>query len=96
MADISRRRFLRGATITVVAAGTAAAAPAVLGADPAGAAAVLQPQQPGPGTAGGRDGGQLVFAHVGDDGAITLYVDTREITIRDRRIARALRTAVGA
>jgi hypothetical protein len=94
MPGISRRRFLRDASLGAAAVGAfAVVGPQALGA----ASASASPVRPGPGTdsqslpasaATGTD----VMAHVVDDksGTISLYSGTKKITFQNHALAEAL------
>jgi len=94
MPGISRRRFLRDASLGAAAVG----AFAVVGTPALGAAsASASPVGAGTGTAGERSTaapatGTNVMAHVVDDksGTISLYSGTKKITVQNRALAEAL------
>jgi hypothetical protein len=94
MPGISRRRFLRDASLGAAAVGAfAVVGPQALGTATASASPT------GPGTASARDRlpapgatGANVMAHVVDDksGTISLYSGTKKITFQDHALAEAL------
>jgi len=100
MPDMSRRRFLRNASLATAAAGAVAVAgPSALGLSSAPAAAATT------GTHGSK--GQAAFgpslqpsdevmAHVVDEasGTIALYSGTRKVTFQDRAVTEALLKAL--
>jgi len=99
MENISRRRFLRDASLGAAALGAAAAVGqetlAKLGRPTAGAAgaAALGPRL---GNEAEGEAKAEVMAHVvgGPSGAVEIYSGTRLVTIHDRSIANALLSAV--
>ncbi len=94
MPGISRRRFLRDASLGAAAVGAfAVVGPPALGA----ATASASPVGPGAGSAGERltaapATGTDVMAHVVDDksGTISLFSGTKKITIQNHALAEAL------
>ena len=103
MSEISRRRFIRNGAIAAAAAGTAVAAPSIIGAGAAGAAGPTTPAEGAAVAAGGigasatASGTEGLLAHIVDpaSGLIEVYVGTRQIDIHDPAIARALSAAAG-
>jgi hypothetical protein len=95
MPDISRRRFLRNASVGAAAVGTVAVVgPSALGAATASAAplsakGLLHDQGA---AAGSRPSGKQVMAHVVDDssGTVSLYVGTKKVTFKDHALTEAL------
>jgi hypothetical protein len=100
MPGISRRRFLRDASLGAVAVGTVAAlGPAALGSASASASAL--PGATGAGLAGALSSARPraegeVMAHVVDaaKGTIAIYSGTTKVTIDDRAVAQALLKAL--
>jgi hypothetical protein len=94
MPGISRRRFLRDASLGAAAVGAfAVVGPQALGA----ATASASPVGPGPGTnsqnlSASAATGTDVMAHVVDDksGTISLYSGTKKITFQNHALAEAL------
>jgi hypothetical protein len=110
MADISRRRFLRDASIGAAAVGAATAAgrqglASLTGARSAsggplgaGAAFAAGPRQgAGPGRSSSQNGPNEVMAHVmgGPAGTVEIYSGTRLVTLHDPSVANALISALG-
>jgi len=97
MPGISRRRFLRDASLGTAAVGAlAVVGPSALGAATATSAAA-SPLGPGAAShnlsaAASRPSGVDVMAHVVDDssGTISLYSGTTKVTFQDRALAEAL------
>jgi hypothetical protein len=97
MPGISRRRFLRDASLGTAAVGAlAVVGPSALGAVTAPGAAA-SPVARGLAShdlsaAASRRPGAEVMAHVADDssGTISLYSGTRKVTFQDRALAEAL------
>jgi hypothetical protein len=101
MPGISRRRFLRNASLGAAAIGTAAAiGPSALAAATAPAASASPVDSPassdGPGRAMEVGPGTEVMAHVVDQssGTISLYAGTRKVTFQDRAVTDALLKAL--
>jgi hypothetical protein len=103
MPAISRRRFLRDASLGAAAVGTiAVAGPKAFGVGTAsaqatrsGAAAATTlagAQTPKPALAAGAD----VMAHVANDGSgtISIYSGTRKVTLQDQAVTEALLKAL--
>ena len=101
MPGISRRAFLRNASLGAAAVGTVAViGPSAFNAATASAAAA-SPLGPAAGSgevalAAGRSSEPEVMAHIVDDrsGTISLYAGTRKVTFQDRAIAEALLKAL--
>jgi len=102
MPAISRRRFLRDASLGAAAVGTVAVVgPSALGlttassaaAAPLASRAVASPEH---GAASSRSAGPEVMAHVVDrsSGTIAIYSGTRKVTFQDRAVAEALLKAL--
>ncbi|HTW05868.1 MAG TPA: twin-arginine translocation signal domain-containing protein [Acidimicrobiales bacterium] len=102
MRGISRRQFLRDASLGAAAVGTVAVVgPSAFGLVPAssaGASPVGYNNLAGDATPlASRSRGDEVMAHVVDEpsGTITLYSGTRKVTFQDRAVAGALLKALG-
>ena len=94
MPGISRRRFLRDASLGAAAAGAlAVVGPQALGSVTASASPLHSGTASGHGTAPASTAtGTNVMVHLVDDnsGTISLYSGTRKVTVRDRALAEAL------
>ena len=90
MAELTRRRFLRNASIGAVAAGVAAAGPAVTEVLTSGAAA-----SDGAATGTADQGMSGLVAHVVDanSGTVAVYWGTNEAVIHAPDVVRALSSA---
>jgi hypothetical protein len=100
MPDMSRRRFLRNASLATAAAGAVAVAgPSAfgLGSAPAAAAATGAHGSEAQAAFGpSPQAGDEVMAHVVDEasGTIALYAGTRKVTLQDRAVTEALLRAL--
>jgi hypothetical protein len=103
MPAISRRRFLRDASLGAAAVGTiAVAGPKAFGVRTASAQATTSGAAPATSPAGNQStnstsaGGTEVMAHVANDGSgiISIYSGTRKVTLQDPAVTEALLKAL--
>lgn len=97
MPGISRRVFLRNATVGAAAVGAAAAiGPSALGLSSANAQTLNTTRTERAGMSDAAAPEAEVMAHVANDrsGTISLYTGTRKVTIQDRALSQALLKAL--
>ncbi len=95
MADVTRRQFLRSASIGAAAAGVLGAGGVAIFSDADAGASTLTATPAAPGSVPAAKGNDI-FAHVADvsRGTITVFHGDKTYTITDKSLAAALSKAV--